>query len=733
MESPGQDRGDPPRSRPLTQPGTASAAARRTGLWCFIAACRRTSSWSAAGWPGWSRRRSSRTRASRSSLRRAGAGAEPGRAGVLVARRAVHGRQPRAAADGHQGLVRAGAAGLDGQRAVRPRGGPLAAAVGRGVRPLRAPGEARLAARDGPPHLPGRRLGRARGRHGERPRQLGAALPPHLGHRARGRRAFERRVRASAAASRCCSATRSTSCSSRTARSSACAAPCSSRATILRGPSPSRDADRRLRAPRPGRRRHQRRASAATTTWYGGSWPARLGTAAEADGRRRARPRRRPDDPDHRGRRRRRSSTRTACGTTSRACRTGTRSGPTTASASCPARRRCGSTRRGNRLPAPLLPGLRHPRHARRTSWRTGYDYSWFVLTQKVIEKEFALSGSEQNPDITGKDVQATLPAGPRRARPAPVQAFIDKGADFVVARRRCAELVQQMNGLTGEPLIDLAALEKHVVERDRQIDNPFSKDAQVTAIRGAPPLPRRQARPGRHAAPLPRPRRRPAHRGAPQHPDPQDARRAAHRPLRAASCAPTAQPVPGCTPRARSPASAAAACTATTRSRAPSSAAACSPAAPPAARSPPRCSHSSRPPVHTPPVRRPARRASTPTLAGPPGDPSGRAAVEAPVNEPTHLPRRAPRGRPRAPLHARTGWPSATCGWPRPRVARWGTSGRTRRRSGSTSPAGASWPSTSRQSLKKGDRVIVQGKLLQQSYQRDDGRPGSTSSSTLR
>jgi predicted oxidoreductase len=28
----------------------------------------------------------------------------------------------------------------------------------------------------------------------------------------------------------------------------------------------------------------------------------------------------------------------------------------------------------------------------------TGYDYSWFILTQSIIKKEFALSGSEQNP-----------------------------------------------------------------------------------------------------------------------------------------------------------------------------------------------------------------------------------------------------------------------------------------------------------------------------------------------
>jgi predicted oxidoreductase len=137
---------------------------------------------------------------------------------------------------------------------------------------------------------------------------------------------------------------------------------------------------------------------------------------------------------------------------------------------------------RGNRMPAPCYPGfdtlgtLKH-------IMSTGYEYSWFVLTQKVIEKEFALSGSEQNPDITGKDVRATLTRA-RAGAPAPVQAFVDKGADFVSART-LPELVQRMNALTDSPLIDLVALEKLVVERDRQIENPYSKDAQVTFIRG--------------------------------------------------------------------------------------------------------------------------------------------------------------------------------------------------------------------------------------------------------
>jgi predicted oxidoreductase len=138
----------------------------------------------------------------------------------------------------------------------------------------------------------------------------------------------------------------------------------------------------------------------------------------------------------------------------------------------------------GRRLPAPYFPGfdtlgtLRHLRS-------TGYDYSWFVLTQKIIEKEFALSGSEQNPDLTGKDLRLLL-SRVRKGAPGPVEAFKEHGQDFVVAGT-LAELVEGMNRV-GDPgvEVDEAALRSLVEQRDREIDNHFSKDAQVTALRGA-------------------------------------------------------------------------------------------------------------------------------------------------------------------------------------------------------------------------------------------------------
>jgi uncharacterized protein len=138
----------------------------------------------------------------------------------------------------------------------------------------------------------------------------------------------------------------------------------------------------------------------------------------------------------------------------------------------------------GKRLPGPLYPGydtLGTLHHIQ----ATGHDYTWFVLTQKIVEKEFALSGSEQNPDTTSKSVRAVLEERLGHGPPSPVQAFMDHGADFVV-ERDLPDLVRRMNELTGDDLIDLAELEAQIVARDREIDNPYAKDGQVTAIHGA-------------------------------------------------------------------------------------------------------------------------------------------------------------------------------------------------------------------------------------------------------
>jgi uncharacterized protein len=138
---------------------------------------------------------------------------------------------------------------------------------------------------------------------------------------------------------------------------------------------------------------------------------------------------------------------------------------------------------RGRRLPAPLYPGF-DTLATLKYIMATGYDYSWFVLTRKIIEKEFALSGSEQNPDFTSKGWRQVI-ARARQGIPGPVKAFMDKGEDFVIAPD-LAVLVERMNALAGEALLDFAAVEHEVAARDRALDNAFGKDAQIMAIRAA-------------------------------------------------------------------------------------------------------------------------------------------------------------------------------------------------------------------------------------------------------
>lgn len=138
----------------------------------------------------------------------------------------------------------------------------------------------------------------------------------------------------------------------------------------------------------------------------------------------------------------------------------------------------------GKRLPVPLYPGfdtLGTLQYIR----QTGHDYTWFILTQAILKKEFALSGSEQNPDLTNKDWKATLGrAGGKNATP-PVEAFKKNGEDFVIANN-LADLVRGMNNLTGENRIEFAALEREIIARDRQLDHPFCKDSQIKLIEGA-------------------------------------------------------------------------------------------------------------------------------------------------------------------------------------------------------------------------------------------------------
>lgn len=137
----------------------------------------------------------------------------------------------------------------------------------------------------------------------------------------------------------------------------------------------------------------------------------------------------------------------------------------------------------GNRLPVPYLPGydtLGTLQHLR----ATGFDHSWFILTRRVIEKEFALSGSEQNLPLVRKSITVMTNLLTTKI-PVAVRAFMDHGADFII-ENDVGELARRMNELTGDTLIDPAKLHREIAARDAQLDHPYCKDLQIAAIRNA-------------------------------------------------------------------------------------------------------------------------------------------------------------------------------------------------------------------------------------------------------
>ena len=142
----------------------------------------------------------------------------------------------------------------------------------------------------------------------------------------------------------------------------------------------------------------------------------------------------------------------------------------------------------GRRLPFPALPGydtLSTLRHLRTTPDLAAHDHSWFILTQAIIEKEFALSGSEQNGDITSGDWLRVLRTRLGKGASPEVEAFKRKGADFMVAGDLDA-LVAGMNALTPTPLLDARKIRREVEIRDAQIDNPVAKDLQIQGLTNA-------------------------------------------------------------------------------------------------------------------------------------------------------------------------------------------------------------------------------------------------------
>ncbi len=139
----------------------------------------------------------------------------------------------------------------------------------------------------------------------------------------------------------------------------------------------------------------------------------------------------------------------------------------------------------GRRLPHPALPGydtMATLKHLRTTPDLAAHDHSWFIVTEKMLAKEFALSGSEQNADITNRNLLGVLRSRLGKGAPREVAAFRDKGADFVVADD-LETLVGKMNGLTDQPLLDPALIRRQVEDRDAQMDNPYAKDVQIQGI----------------------------------------------------------------------------------------------------------------------------------------------------------------------------------------------------------------------------------------------------------
>ena len=139
----------------------------------------------------------------------------------------------------------------------------------------------------------------------------------------------------------------------------------------------------------------------------------------------------------------------------------------------------------GKRLPPFLYPGC-DTLATLKYICSTGYDYTWFVLNKTIAAKEFALSGSEQNPDLTNKSIRLLLQRLFGSKPTGPVQAFLDKGADFVVAPS-LSKLVEGMNKLAKDregPQLDFLQLKREVNLHDMQLDNKYTKDAQIMLVR---------------------------------------------------------------------------------------------------------------------------------------------------------------------------------------------------------------------------------------------------------
>ncbi len=111
----------------------------------------------------------------------------------------------------------------------------------------------------------------------------------------------------------------------------------------------------------------------------------------------------------------------------------------------------------------------------------SGHSHSWLIMTQTMLDKEFDLSGSAENPDLTGKSY-ALLPLRLKKSLMKSVRDFMERGEDIVV-RRNLPALVEAMNALTPGTPLDLARVEHEAVTRDLQMSNEYAKDMQLMSM----------------------------------------------------------------------------------------------------------------------------------------------------------------------------------------------------------------------------------------------------------
>ena len=281
--------------------------------------------------------------------------------------------------------------------------------------------------------LPRRRLGRAWRRHQRRTRQLGAALPHPVGYRHRRRRAVRAR---GARAHRGRSGVLPAAPPGRPARAHQRGRHGRPRVGA-RAPTPRRAASRATAtwsassstAARPSSSR--RAASAGTTTWSGPTGPS--GSApARRPAHRGAGLRRRPDARHHRGGRRLGRQPRPDVALRRGRAQLEPRlAGPRHPH---PARPELDVVRRAGQPAARALPSRASTPSARSTTCGTPVSTTpGSSSTGRLAGKEFALSGSEQNLDLTERRYRDVLRRPITKVTPS-VKAFLDHGEDWLTA-----------------------------------------------------------------------------------------------------------------------------------------------------------------------------------------------------------------------------------------------------------------------------------------------------------